>query len=172
VLPELPSRRSYVPGLFAAHLPHERIGGLDRAAQDGTLLTCPRALMGFGQPSSSSQVAPRRFRPVAAGRRSHRDCARAQKFVSALGVLRSYGKPGAVALQSSMRPVKAQCGQRIPKATQPRPVTSGGRARVMVVGRSDPRRWNLAKLPLAYASEDLALAKASVSGWDHSIDSD
>jgi hypothetical protein len=53
-----------------------------------------------------------------------------------------------------MRPVKAKCGQGIPKATQPRPVTSGGRAHVMLVGRSDPRRWSFAKVALADASED------------------
>lgn len=74
-------------------------------------------------------------------------------------------------LQFSMSPVKTKCGPGIPGATQPRPVTSGGRAHVMV-GRSDPRRWSLAKVALADASEDLALAEAGMSGWEHSIDTD
>jgi hypothetical protein len=71
-----------------------------------------------------------------------------------------------------MRPDKARCGQGSPKATQSRPVTSGGRPQVIMGRWSDPRRWNLAKLARADASEDLALAEADVSGWDHSIESD
>lgn len=68
--------------------------------------------------------------------------------------------------------VKARGGQGILDATQPRLVTSGGCARVIVAGRSDPRRWSFLKVALADASEDLALAEAGVSAWDHSIDTD
>jgi hypothetical protein len=51
-------------------------------------------------------------------------------------------------------------------------LTPGERVRVIVVRQPDPKRWDLAKLRRTNGAEDLALAEAGLSDWDHELDSD
>jgi predicted DNA-binding antitoxin AbrB/MazE fold protein len=82
------------------------------------------------------------------------------------------GTSGPVCYSSRMRSVEAKYEQGTLKLAQPLPLTPGERVRVIVVRQPDPRRWDLAKLKRADATEDLALAEAGLSEWDQTIDSD
>lgn len=77
-----------------------------------------------------------------------------------------------VCYSSRMRSVEAKYEQGTLKLAQPLPLSPGERVRVIVVRQPDPRRWDLAKLKRADASEDLALAEAGLSDWDQALDSD
>jgi predicted DNA-binding antitoxin AbrB/MazE fold protein len=77
-----------------------------------------------------------------------------------------------VCYNARMRSVEAKYEQGTLKLAQPLPLTPGERVRVIVVRQPDPRRWDFAKLRGVDASEDLALAGAGLSDWDHAIDSD
>jgi predicted DNA-binding antitoxin AbrB/MazE fold protein len=69
-----------------------------------------------------------------------------------------------------MRSVEARYEHGTLKLAQPLPLTPGERVRVIVVRQSDPRRWDLAKLGAADASEDVALAEAGLTDWDSDLD--
>lgn len=80
------------------------------------------------------------------------------------------GRPRSVCYPFGMRSVEARYDHGTLTLAQPLPLTPGERVRVIVVRQSDPKRWNLAKLSAADASEDLALAEAGLSDWHRDLD--
>lgn len=56
------------------------------------------------------------------------------------------------------------------KPTEPLSLKPGERVRLVVLRRSDPSRWNLARLADEQPDEDAALAGAGLAEWADALD--
>jgi predicted DNA-binding antitoxin AbrB/MazE fold protein len=63
-----------------------------------------------------------------------------------------------------MRPVEARYEDGVLKPEEPLPLQPGERVRVVVLRRTDPARWDLARLA-SRPDEDRALAEAGLADW-------
>jgi predicted DNA-binding antitoxin AbrB/MazE fold protein len=63
-----------------------------------------------------------------------------------------------------MGPIDALYENGVLRPTSPLPLRSGERVALIVVRRSEPARWDSARLA-AHADEDLALSEAGLEDW-------
>ena len=63
-----------------------------------------------------------------------------------------------------MGPIDALYENGVLRPTSPLPLRSGERVALIVVRRSEPTRWDSARLT-AHADEDLGLAEAGLEEW-------
>lgn len=68
-----------------------------------------------------------------------------------------------------MRSVEARYEDGVLKPSEPLSLKPGERVRVLVLRRSDPSRWDLARLASA-PEEDAALAASGLDDWADALD--
>ena len=70
-----------------------------------------------------------------------------------------------------MRPIEAQYQDGILRPSEQLSLLPGERVNLIVVRRPDPSRWDLARLAMTSADEDLGLAEQGLAEWEVSLDS-
>jgi predicted DNA-binding antitoxin AbrB/MazE fold protein len=71
-----------------------------------------------------------------------------------------------------VKPVEASYENGLLKPAKPLPLTEGEQVRVIVVRKSDPKRWNLKKIAALSEPEDVHLAEAGLDDWAATLEAE
>jgi len=71
-----------------------------------------------------------------------------------------------------VKPVEASYENGLLKPAKPLPLAEGEHVKLIVVRKSDPKRWDLARIAAASDDDDLALAEAGLDDWATELDAE